>query len=163
MSYYPAFLALEGRTTVVVGGGAVAESKVESLLVTGATVRVIAPAVTERLRELAGEGRIEWSQRPHATGDLAGAFMAISATGDPAVDSEVACEARERGVLVNVVDDPQRSDFIAAAVLRRGDLVVAVSTSGAAPAVAARIRDRLASEFGREWQVALELLRAVRG
>lgn len=146
----------------MIGGGRVAEEKCERLLRAGARVTVVAPRATARLEALDAAGRLRLERRAYATGDLTGAFLAIAATDDPAVQAEVAREARAERVILNVVDEPAASSFIAPAVLDRGDLQIAVSTSGAAPALAVQIRDRLAGEFGAEYERALELLREAR-
>lgn len=139
-SYYPVFLRLEGRRCVVVGGGVVAQGKVAGLLECGASVAVVSPDLTPALAQLAREGRIAWEARPYRRGDLAGAFLAIAATDEPGVNQEVAREAEERGVLLNVVDVPSLCTFIAPAVVRRGPVTVAISTGGLSPALARRLR-----------------------
>ncbi|QJA05982.1 bifunctional precorrin-2 dehydrogenase/sirohydrochlorin ferrochelatase [Thermosulfurimonas marina] len=158
MRYYPVFLKLEGRLCVVVGGGEVAERKVEALLEAGARVRVIAPEVTETLRRWAEEGRVELEVRPYREGDLSGAWLVVAATDDPGVQEAVFREAEERGLFCNVVDKPEICSFIVPSVVRRGRLQLAISTSGASPAAARRIRERLEEEFGPEWEVYLELM-----
>jgi len=140
----------------------VAETKVEALLHAGALVTVIAPAVTDRVGGLAQAGRVVHHSREYRSGDLSGFRLVIVATDDPAINRRAAAEAEKEGALVNVVDAPELCTFIAPAVLERGDLQIAVSTSGAAPAFAARLRDRLASELGPEYAVALVILRKVR-
>lgn len=162
MRYYPVLLDLAGRPCVVVGGGAVAEGKVPSLVAAGARVTVIAPALTAALAAQHRAGRFTHLAREYRPGDLAGAFLVIGAAGDPAVNRAVHAEATGRGALINVVDDPPHCGFILPSVLRRGDLVVAVSTSGSAPALAVRLRERLERELGVEYARFLELARALR-
>src|SRR5581483_10147284 len=157
MRYYPVLLDLAGRPCVVVGGGAVAEGKVPPLVAAGARVTVIAPALTPALAAQQRAGRFTHLARAYRPGDLAGAFLVIGATGDPEVNRAVHAEATERGALINVVDDPPHCGFILPSVLRRGDLVVAVSTSGSAPALAVRLRERLERELGDEYARFLEL------
>lgn len=140
MKYYPVFLDLKGRRCVVVGGGPVAEGKVQGLREAGARVVVISPTATDPLARWAREGEVEWLARPYRRGDLEGAFLAIAATDDPETNRAVAEEAFARGVLVNVVDTPDLCLFIAPAVVRRGPVTVAVSTGGLSPALARRIR-----------------------
>lgn len=140
MSLFPLFLKLTGRPTVVVGAGLLAESKIESLLAAQAQVRVIALTVNARVRELAEGGEIELAQRGYAAGDLAGAFLAVAATDDAAVNRAVFAEAEAAGVLVNAVDDPPFCDFYFPSVVRRGDLQIAISTAGHSPALAQRLR-----------------------
>ncbi len=149
--YYPVMLDLHGRRAVVVGGGGVAETKVGPLLDAGAAVTVVAPALTPGLALRVREARLTHVPREYAAGDLAGAYVVIAATDDPEVNHAVHAEAEARGVLVNVVDDPPYCGFILPSILRRGDLVVAVSTSGNAPALAVRIRERIERELGNEY------------
>ncbi|MCS7174097.1 MAG: bifunctional precorrin-2 dehydrogenase/sirohydrochlorin ferrochelatase [Armatimonadetes bacterium] len=155
-------LDLRGRRCVVVGGGGEAERKVAQLLEVGAEVVVVAGEVTERLRGWAQEGRIRWEARGYRWGDLAGAWLAISAPEDRGVNREVREEAEALGVWLNAVDDPARCSFLVPAVYRQGDLVVAVSTSGKAPALAVRIRDEVAGRLGPEYAAFLELAGEVR-
>jgi len=162
VSYFPLFMELDGRPVTVVGGGAVAERKVRMLLECGARVRVIAPEMTKELARLAAEGGLEHEQRPYRKGDLAEAALAFVAVDDADVSAAAAREAREAGVPVNVVDQPALCDFIVPSVLRRGRLAVAVSTGGASPAWARRIRERLEDGFGEEYERLLDALAAVR-
>lgn len=158
--YYPIFLDLSGRTVVVIGGGEVALRKVESLGAAGARVRVVAPEIDARIRVLAGA---ECRQEPYSAAVLEGATLAIAATDRPAVNSQVAADCRQRGILCNVVDVPEECDFIVPSVLRQGPLVIAVSTGGAAPSAAGRIRRRIEREFGPAyglWLARLGRLRA---
>ena len=159
---YPVCLDLAGRTCVVVGGGDVAERRVASLLAAGARAVVVSPALGPGLRGLREEGRLEHVSRPYEDGDLAGAFLAIAATDDARVNHAVAAEARRRGVLVNVVDDPAFCDFTLPAVLRRGDLLVAVSTGGRSPAAARHIREELEEFLTPERVLLVELAAEVR-
>ena len=160
--FYPAFLDLRGRQAVVVGGGAVAEQKVNGLLEAGARVTVVSPAVSRRLAQLAIAGSITLARRPYRSGDLAGAFLAIAATDDRAVNGAVWAEAEARGVLLNAVDDPPHCSFIAPAIHRQGDVAVAVSTAGKSPALAARLRERIGKLIGPEYGTLLELLGELR-
>ncbi|HEY2666524.1 MAG TPA: siroheme synthase CysG [Actinomycetota bacterium] len=155
---YPVSLDLEGRRCVVVGGGTVAEHKVQGLLDARAAVTVVAAAFTPALRELAARGELELLHRPYARGDLAGAFLTIAATDDGAVNAEVFAEASERKVLCNAVDDVTHCHFAAPSIVRRGDLTISVSTGGKAPALAKRLRQILAAQFGDEWGVLIEVL-----
>ena len=143
MSLFPLFLKLTARPTVVIGAGYLAESKIESLLAAQAQVRVIAPQVNARIRELADGGEIELQQQPYQTGDLAGAFLAVAATDEPAVNRAVFAEAEAAGVLVNAVDDPPFCDYYFPSVVRRGDLLIAISTAGQSPALAQRLRKEI--------------------
>ncbi len=163
MDVYPIGLVnLHQRRCVVVGGGAVAERKVGGLLDAGARVVVISPEVTQRVRDWAAAGRVQHLARAYQPGDLAGAFLGIAATDDVRVNAAVWQEGEARRVLVNVVDDPERSHFIAPAVHRQGDLTLTVSTGGRCPALAALIRDQLRAAFGRGYGELVELLGAAR-
>jgi precorrin-2 dehydrogenase / sirohydrochlorin ferrochelatase len=159
---YIACLDLAGRRCVVVGGGSVAARTVASLLDSAAVVRVVAPAAVERLVMLAQVDRIELLARPYTTGDLEGALLAFAATDRADVNALVAQDAKTAGVLCNVADASAASDFTIPAVLRRGDLAVAVSTGGSAPGYARRVRDLLAVGLGPEYGQALELYASVR-
>jgi precorrin-2 dehydrogenase/sirohydrochlorin ferrochelatase len=160
--YYPIFVDLARRLAVVIGGGAVAERKVETLLRYDADVRVITPDATPRLEQLAGEGRVALERRGYVRGDLAGAFLVVCATDSTEVNRAVFEEARVVGCLVNVVDVPELCNFIVPSVVQRGPLQIAISTAGAAPAVAKRLRKRLEDEFGPEWEAYTRLLGEVR-
>jgi precorrin-2 dehydrogenase len=162
VSYYPVFLDLRGRPALVVGGGDVARAKIEGLLRTGAPVTVVAPRVVETIHRLVAEHLVALITREYAPGDLRGFRLVIAATDDPEVNRSVAADAERAGVLVNVVDRAELSSFIAPAVLARGDLQIAVSTSGASPSFAAFVRDRLRADIGPEFGVALSILRRVR-
>jgi siroheme synthase-like protein len=155
---YPVNLVVEGRPCLVVGGGAVAQRKVDGLLACGALVTVVAPSIDP---SLAGRP-VRFERRPYDRGEAAGYRLVIAATGDPAVDAAVSEDADAAGVWVNVADDPQRCTFTLPAVARRGDLLVAVSTGGGSPAMAAWLRDRIASELGEEYEVLLRLLSEAR-
>lgn len=162
MRYYPVFLDLAGRPAVVVGGGPVAEGKVVGLLEAGALVTVIAPEVTPALADLDSRHRIGRKDRAYRRGDLTGAFLAVAATDDRAVHQRIAAEAREKRVLLNVVDDVPLCDFIAPSIARRGDVTVAVSTAGKAPVLAVRLREEidrrlLGSEHARFLEIAAAL------
>jgi uroporphyrin-III C-methyltransferase/precorrin-2 dehydrogenase/sirohydrochlorin ferrochelatase len=160
--YYPVLLDLRGRRAVVVGGGAVAEAKVGPLVDAGAAVTVVAPALTAGLALRAREGRVAHVARSYTPGDLEGARIVIAATDEPDVNHAVYAEAESRGIPVNVVDDPPYCGFILPSILRRGELVVAVSTSGNAPALAVRIRERIERELGDEYARFLALAGALR-
>ena len=141
--FYPLFLDLQGRSVLVVGGGAVAERKVESLLAAGAAVILVAPVVSSSLSELGSSNTIQLRLRKFAESDLDGMVLVISATDDPAAQDQIAAAARSRGIPINTVDQPKLCDFIVPAVVRKGDIVVAISTSGRSPALAAALRAKL--------------------
>ncbi|WP_025949071.1 precorrin-2 dehydrogenase/sirohydrochlorin ferrochelatase family protein [Geobacillus thermocatenulatus] len=158
---YPIVLHLRGRRAVVVGGGKVAARKVYGLLEAEADVVVIAPEAVPDIEALAAKGEIVWRKKTFAEDDLAGAFLVIAATNDRNVNEAVA-QAATPGQLVNVVDDPERCDFHVPAVVRRGSLTIAVSTEGASPAVARRIRRELEEQYGEEYGPYLQFLRKAR-
>ena len=160
--YYPVFLDLAGRLSVVIGGGAVAERKVTTLVDHGARVVVVSPDLTAALEDLARQDRISVERRPYVRGDLDGAFIVVCSTDSEEVNRAVYAEAEHVGCLVNVVDVPELCNFIVPSIVSRGPLQIAVSTAGAAPAVAKRIRRGLEVEFGDEWGDYVELLGRVR-
>jgi precorrin-2 dehydrogenase / sirohydrochlorin ferrochelatase len=143
MGYYPVLLDLTGRRCVMIGGGVIAERRVDALATAGAHVIVISPRLTPALAALAAERRIEHEARGYREGDLAGADLAFVATDAGEVNAAVAREARERQIWVNAADDPARCTFILPALVRRGDLTVAVATGGSSPALARAIREEL--------------------
>ena len=160
---YPLLLTnLDRVRCVIVGGGAVAERKAHDLIAGGAQPLVISPALTEGLSALAGEGRIMRRARRYEEGDLRGAFLAIAATDNAAVNAAVANEGAALGILVNVADAPEVGNFHTVAAVRRGDLLLTVSTGGASPALAARIRAELAAGYGDGYGALIALLRRLR-
>jgi precorrin-2 dehydrogenase/sirohydrochlorin ferrochelatase len=156
-AYYPVFLDLAARPCLVVGGGPVAEGKVEGLLAAGARVTVVSPTVTARLAGWAAEGRVTHLARAYRAEDLDGPQVAFAATDDAAVTRAVAADGRARSVWVNAADEPARCDFILPSVMRRGRLVVAVSTGGASPAAARAIREELEGYLTEEHAALVEL------
>jgi precorrin-2 dehydrogenase / sirohydrochlorin ferrochelatase len=162
MSLFPMFLKLTARRCVVVGAGAIAESKIESLLEAEAQVTVIAPEALPRVEEWAEGGDIVWLEREYREGDLEGAFLAVAGTATPEVNRAVFAEAQERGVLVNAVDDPPFCDFYFPSVVRRGELQIAISTAGESPALAQRLRKEINAALPPdtgEWLMELGRLR----
>jgi siroheme synthase-like protein len=155
MAYYPLCLEMTERRCLVVGGGPVAERKVAGLLESGARLTVVSPSATDRLRDWARADRVRLRLREYAASDLRGHSIVFVATDDGRVNAEVARDARAAGVLVNAADDPAHCDFILPAVLRRGELTVAVSTGGASPALARTVRDELDAYLDREEYPAL--------
>lgn len=160
--YFPILLDLGGRPCLVVGGGRVAERKVDGLLAAGGRVTVVSPSLTDRLLAWAREGRVRHVAREYRDGDLDGFALAFVATDDGSVNEQVAREGRARGVWVNAADDPARSDFILPSVLRRGELVVAVATGGASPALSRAIREELEGYFTQDYAELVELVADVR-
>jgi precorrin-2 dehydrogenase/sirohydrochlorin ferrochelatase len=161
-SYYPAFLNIRGKKCVVVGGGQVALRKVQGLLDAGADIRVISPDLCPELNRLAEAGEIAAEKKLFQPGDLEGALIVVAATHNNDINLEVAREAREKGILVNLVDDPANSSFIVPSCLRRGDVTIAVSTSGRSPALARKIRTRLEKDWGDEYAALALLIEEVR-
>ncbi len=160
--YYPMFLNLSGGSCLVVGGGRVALRKVRMLREFGGDVRVVSPECCPEIEELAAAGKITLERRAYRDGDLAGARLAVAATGDDAVNRAVAAEARRSGVLVNVVDLPELSDFIVPSYVHRGDVTLAISTAGRSPALARKLRSRLEEQFGEEYAALARLVGEVR-
>jgi precorrin-2 dehydrogenase/sirohydrochlorin ferrochelatase len=161
--FYIACLRLSGRRCLVVGGGEVGLEKVEGLLACGGDVTLVAPEAVEPLRELAEEGSIAWERRHYRPEDLEGTFIAIAATGEADVNIRVFEDAESRAMLVNVVDVPPLCNFILPAIIRTGPLAIAISTAGASPALAKRIRDEIAEEYGEPYARLAVLLNEVRG
>lgn len=159
---YPVYLDLSDRLCVVIGGCGLAEEKARGLLAAGARVTVVSADLTPGLAELAVEGRIDVIARRYRSGDLRKAFLVVVVEREGAIVEAVWRETRERNVLVNTVDDAPHCDFLAPAVLRRGDLAVAISTNGKAPALAVRLRQHLETELGPEHARFLELAGSVR-
>ena len=182
---YPVNLILSGRPVLVVGGGAVAARKVAGLVACGAAVRVVATAVSDEVKALAatapagpgsvpgrgdrvgaaerdGRGSVAWEERPYRRGEVAGYRLAVAATDDPAVNRTVYDDGEAAGVWVNAADEPSSCSFTLPSVARRGPLVVAVSTGGHSPALAAWLRSRLEANLGPEYEVLLGLLSAER-
>lgn len=157
-TFYPIYLNLEGRPCVVIGGGTVAEQKVTGLLEAGARVTVVSAQATRPMEDLAAQGMIHLKRRLYQTGDLEGMFLAIAASEDRALNHEIWEEADRRGIPVNAVDDLPHCTFIAPAIYRQGDLTVGISTGGKSPALAVRLRERLAALIGPEFAVFLDLL-----
>ena len=162
--FYIACLKLSGRRCLVVGGGEIGLEKVEGLLACDATVRLIAPAAIDELRALAGEGSIEWEQREYAgPADLEGAFMAIACTDDTEINIAVYEDAERRAMLVNIVDVPPLCNFILPAIVRTGPLAIAISTAGASPALAKRMKREISELFGEEYARLAIMLNEARG
>lgn len=163
MKTYPiCLIRLEQRLSIVIGGGQVAARKVIGLLDAGAHVTVIAPHLVPALCALAAAGSIDVCEREYRSGDLAGAFLVIAATDDPVVNQQVWEEARQRGCLINVVDDPAHSNFIVPARVQRGEVNIAITTGGASPALARRLREQLERTIGPEYADLAEILAQTR-
>jgi len=145
---FPMFMKLTGKQCLVVGAGKVGEPKIAGLIDTGASIQVVAIAATEQVREWAQTGKVKLELRPFSKNDLDGKFLAVAATSSPTLNQLVYREAQQRGVLCNVVDVPDLCDFYYPAVVRRGDLQIAISTAGQSPSLAQKIRQQLERQFG---------------
>ena len=161
--FYIACLRLTRRRCVVVGGGEIGLEKVEGLLACDGRVVLVAPDAVPELESLAAEGSIEWIRRRYEPGDLQQTFIAIAATNDTATNIAVYQDAEERAMLVNIVDVPPLCNFILPAIVRTGPLAIAISTAGASPALAKRIKRQIADEFGEPYARLAVLLNEVRG
>ena len=163
-TFYIACLKLTGRRCVVIGGGDIGLEKVEGLLACDGDVTLIAPDAIEPLQELAREGSIKWEQRAYAgISDLEATFIAIAATNDTDVNIRVYNDAETRAMLVNIVDVPPLCNFILPAIVRTGPLAIAISTAGASPALAKRMKTEVAELFGEEYAELAVMLNDVRG
>ncbi len=162
MGYYPVFLDLGKTRCLVIGGGTIAERKVEALLAAGGEVTLISPELTAALHALEAAGRMTVHKRSYQCEDLAEVSLVIAATDDPALQRQIAADAKQTNILCNIVDQPALCSFIVPAVVQQGDLTIAVSSSGTSPALVKKIRQDLAEQFGPEYALALQLLRRVR-
>jgi len=160
--YYPVNLNICGRRCIVIGGGEVALRKVQILLEYGAEVDVISPELDLRLIKLAKDNQIRTFARDYKDGDLEGSFIVVAATDSDEINSQVSAEARRRSILINVVDDAKRSDFIVPSVMRRGDITITVSTSGRSPALARKLRTQIEQEIGQGYAALTNLIAEVR-
>jgi precorrin-2 dehydrogenase/sirohydrochlorin ferrochelatase len=145
---FPMFLKLDGKKILVVGAGKVGEPKIAGLLDTGARIRVVAVEASPIIHEWASEGKIELELRAFSPSDLDGVFLAVAATSSRSLNEQIYAEAQRRNVLCNVVDVPDLCDFYYPAVVRRGDLQIAISTAGQSPSLAQKIRQQLEKQFG---------------
>src|SRR6478735_7307949 len=161
--FYIACLKLTGRRCVVVGGGEIGLEKVEGLLACDGRVVLVAPEAEPELQKLAREGSIEWIRREYERGDLEATFIAIAATNDTDVNIAVYNDAEQRAMLVNVVDVPPLCNFILPAIVRTGPLAIAISTAGASPALAKRMKTQIAETYGEEYARLAVMLNDVRG
>jgi precorrin-2 dehydrogenase / sirohydrochlorin ferrochelatase len=162
MSLFPAFLKLEGRLAVVVGGGSLAEQKIPALLQAGARVRVVAPCISARVSEWVRDNTVEWRAKGFAGEDLLGAFLVVAATSLKDLNAAVFQEAEKRNILCNAVDDIENCHFYYGSIVQRGDLQIAISTNGKSPALAQRLRKELEAQFGAEYAAWVEWLGAAR-
>jgi precorrin-2 dehydrogenase/sirohydrochlorin ferrochelatase len=162
MLYYPIFLDMNNQKVLVVGGGTVAERKIQNLLRYGCQIYIVSPHLTPRLNQLVAEKKIYYLSHEAPGKALDEAFMVIAATDDPEINSQIASQAKERGLLINAVDQPGDCNFIMPSIVQRGDLQIAISTAGKSPALAKRIRKEMEVTFGPEYASLIELLGLLR-
>ena len=162
MKYYPAYLDLRDRPCMVIGGGTVAERKTLALLEAGAQVTIISPALTPKLHEFSDTGKITHLKKQYEESDISGQFLVIAATPSVEVNTLVAHACRKRHMLVNVAVPPEESSFIVPSVVERGDLMIAISTSGASPALSKKIRQDIEQRYGREYGLFLDKMSVIR-
>jgi len=161
-SYYPIFLNIQSKKCVVVGGGEIALRKVKMLLEHDASVEVVSPAFCPELVKISEKGKIKSQTKNYKSQDLKGALIVIAATDDAKTNQRISVDAKKLGVLVNVVDVPQYSDFIVPSSMTRGDITIAVSTSGKSPALARKIRTELENQLGDEYSKLAEIVSETR-
>lgn len=163
LDVYPIYLRrLNERKTVIIGGNWEAEGKIKDFLERNAWLTVISPTLNKTLQKWADEGRFEWVQREYQYGDLEGASVAIVAEYEGGINKKVYREAEEKNILVNVMDDIPHANFAFGSIVKQGPLTISISTGGAAPALAVRLRQRFEKEFGREYGEFLEFMQSLR-
>ena len=162
MRYYPICLDIQNRNCLVVGGGSVGTRKVITLLNCGADVTVVSPSASAHLQELANNGSVMIKNRTFRFSDLAGMFLVCSATDNQKLNRQIHAKAEDLGMLCNVADRPEVCNFILPSIVNRGDLIIAISTSGQSPAFAKKLRQDLEKVFGNEYAEFLKLMGAVR-
>lgn len=160
--FYPVFLKIKDRLCVVVGGGNVAERKVKTLLNDGARVKVISPALSEDLQALVNDGSILWEPRGYQLGDLQGAYLAFAATNRKDINEQVYYDGSQAAIPVNTIDNQELCDFIVPSRVERGKLQIAISTSGASPALTKHLRQELENHFGDEYDLFLDWMQQLR-
>lgn len=163
MKYYPVFWDITGKKCVVIGGGEVAARKVERLLACGANVCVVSPDLTPELADLKTHQLIDHIHAEYAAPCLAGAMLVIGATDDEQTNAAISRDARTGGIPVNIVDDPQKCDFILPSLVERGDLTIACGTGGNSPALARQVREELETVYGEEYATLTHILGQLRG
>lgn len=156
--YFPILVDVKGKRCLVVGGGQVAERRIASLLEAKAQVTVVSPSFSQQIGAWVRDGIVEGRQRPYETGDGAGAFLVVAATDAADVNDRICGDAMRAGQLINMCERPELGNFIVPSTVRRGKLVISVSTSGASPTVAAAIRRQIEAEFGDEYEIYLDFL-----
>jgi precorrin-2 dehydrogenase/sirohydrochlorin ferrochelatase len=162
MRYYPIYLDIKNKPCLVIGGGGVGTRKVRTLLAYGAQVTVVSPELSDPLRSLANEGTIGWRNRSYEANDLQGIFLVFGATDDDELNRRIHADAEAKNVLCNIADRPAVCNFILPSIVQRGDLSIAISTSGKSPAFAKKLRKDLETQFGAEYGIFLELMGRIR-
>jgi precorrin-2 dehydrogenase/sirohydrochlorin ferrochelatase len=162
MKYYPVNLDIRNRKCLVVGGGAVGTRKVITLVKCGAIVTVVSPIISSELEALSTEGAIQIKQRKYRSSDLNSIFLVIGATSNERLNRQISENAEQKNLLCNIADVPKACNFILPAIVTRGDLIIAVSTSGNSPAFAKKLRKNLEKQFGEEYSLLLDLMGAIR-
>lgn len=162
MLYYPINLNIRNKQCLVIGGGKVAERKVETLLSCGAKVKIVSPELTEGLRKILTEEEVTYAERGYRGGDLEGVFLVVACTDDREVNVAVSNEAQGKNILCNVVDKPDLCNFIVPSIVSRGDLMITISTAGKSPALAKRLRRELEERYGEEYEHLLKIMGAIR-
>jgi len=162
MSYYPILLKFDGKTALIVGGGKVAERKVEALLQCGASIRIVSRELTSKLKALIELGRLQHHAEEFKEKYLDNAFLVVAATDDKQLNHRISESARKRGLLINAVDQPDDCNFFVPSIVRRGDLLIAISTSGKSPALAKKIRKELENQYGNAYKIFLNLMGILR-
>jgi len=163
MKYYPVCLDVSGRRCVIIGGGEVAERKARRLTDCGAEVLVVSESLSPALQAMKAEGCLSHIKADYSRDLIDGAFLVIGATDRAEVNEAVSRDARKQGILVNIVDDPGRCNFILPSLYRRGDLLIAITTGGKSPALAKKLRKEMARHFGPEYETFLKIMGQIRG
>ncbi len=162
MKYFPINLDLKGKKCLVIGGGRVSERRALSLLECEAQVTIISPRITPRLKSLLAKGKINYKGRAYKPEDVRGAYLVIASTDNHKLNRQIGNQAKKVGALANIVSDPGLSDFTVPGILRRGDLLVTISTSGASPALSKRLKIELENILGKEYEIFTDILRGIR-
>jgi precorrin-2 dehydrogenase/sirohydrochlorin ferrochelatase len=162
VKYYPVYLDITDKRCFVIGGGDVAERKVERLLEFGACVIVVGKKLTHTLEGMKQEGRIEHINADYTIKLIDGAFLVIGATDSDDVNSAISRDAKQKGILVNIVDDPDKCDFILPSLFSRGDLLISISTGGKSPALAKKIRQEIEKHYGPEFRILVDIMGSLR-
>lgn len=160
--YYPVYLNLNGKHCVIIGGGNESAKKLEHLLNCGARITIISPKISPDIRQRVEKNEVAWKARPYRRGDIKNAYIAIAATNQMSVNQAVAEEAKLEKTILNVVDVTDLCDFIAPAIIKRGDVIVAISTGGASPALARRLREEISQCTALEYADLAKILRTAR-